>query len=230
MQARGKLKYEADFYQPSNIRNYIKEGGKEAEKAIRKEYTRLRDISQKRLKRMGSTMWADTQMYKRNVNHYPKLKDIHSPSELAARLSDLSRFIEAKTSTVSGMESRLKKSLATLYEHGYMFVTRENFIDFGKFMEEYRFQKLDQLYDSGDTAETYDALEKHRIDPTKVKEDFEFWLKNKKLLEDLPVGSGQKEIKESTLRKRLLKFAAEVDREVFGATEKEKKQYKLKSR
>lgn len=222
MAARGKLKYEADFYQPSNIRNYINEGGKEAEKAVRKEYTRLRDISQKRLKRMGATMWADTQTYKRNVNHYPKLKDIQSTSELAARLSDLSRFIEAQTSTVSGMEAQMKKSLKTLHESGYLFVNRENYISFGKFMEEYRLQKLDEIYDSGDAAETYDALEKHRIDPEKVQKDFEFWLANMKLLQDLPTGKGLKEIQESTLRKRLLKFAAKVDKEVFGATDKER--------
>jgi len=228
MSARGKLKYEADFYQPSNIRNYIKEGGKEAEAAVRKEYTRLRDISQKRIKRMGATMWADTQTYKRNVNHYPKLKDIQSTSELAARLSDLSRYIEAQTSTVSGMEAQMKKSLKTLHESGYGFVNRENYISFGKFMEEYRLQKLDEIYDSGDAAETYDVLEKHRVDPEKVQKDFEFWLANMELLKDLPSGKGQKEIQESTLRKRLLKFAAKVDKEVFGATAKEKKQYNLK--
>lgn len=226
--ASAKLKYEDDFYQPSNIRNYIKEGGKEAETAVRKEYTRLRDIAQKRLKRMGATMWADTQTYKRNVNHYPKLKDIRSTSELAARLSDLSRYIEAQTSTISGMEAQMKKSLKTLHESGYGFVSRENYISFGNFMEEYRLQKLDEIYDSGDAAETYDTLEKHRVDPEKVQKDFEFWLANMDLLKDLPTGHGQKEIQESTLRKRLLKFASKVDKEVFGATNKEKKQYNLR--
>ena len=227
MPARGKLKYEADFYQPSSIRNYMREGGKEAEAAVRKEYTRLRDIAQKRLKRMGATMWADTQTYKRNVNHYPKLKDIQSQSELAARLSDLSRYIEAQTSTISGMEAQMKKSLKTLHESGYGFVNRENYISFGKFMEEYRLQKLDEIYDSGDAAETYDLLEKHRIDPEKVQKDFEFWLANMELLKNLPTGKGQKEIQESTLRKRLLKFAAEVDKEVFGATKAEQSKYHL---
>lgn len=228
MPARGKLKYSEDFYQPSAIRNYMREGGKEAEKEIRKEYTRLRDIAQKRLKRMGSTMWAETQTYKRNVNHYPKLKDIQSPSELAARLSDLSRYIEAQTSTVSGLEQQMKKSLKTLHENGYSFVTRENYLDFGKFMEEYRRQKLDDMgYSSGDAYDTYTQLEVHRVDPTQVKKDFEFWLANKDLLEKLPTGSGG-EIKESTLRTRMLKLASKIDAEVFGADPKEIKKYGLK--
>ena len=203
MAKKASLSYEPEFYSPSNIRTYIKENGAGD---IRKEYTKLRDISQKRLKRMGSTMWARTQTYKRNVNHYPLLKDIKSEAELASRLSDLSRFISRKTGTVSGMETQMKKALKTLHENQYNFVTRDNYLDFGEFMEEYRFQKLDEQYDSGDAAETYNLLEQHRIDPTKVKEDFEFWLANKAILEDLPTGKGG-QIQEKTLKSRLKKFA-----------------------
>lgn len=211
--AKAKLSYEKDFYQPVNIRNHIKNNGVAD---IRKEYTRLRDIAQKRLKRMKGTMWTETQTYLRNVNHYPTLKDIQSDADLAKRLSDLSRFISAKTGSVSGMESQMKKSLATLSENGYTFVNRSNYINFGKFMEEYRFQKLDEIYDSGQNgaADTFNALEKHRIDPTKVKEDFEFWLANLEILEKLPEGSGRKEIKEATLKKRLVKYAKEHNMEV----------------
>ena len=220
-----KLTYDEEWYQPANLRKQMKEGKL---KEIRKEYTRLRDISQKRLKRLGNSMFRDTQMYKRNVNHYPLLKNIQSESELAARLSDLSRFITSQTSTVSGMNAQMNRSLATLHEHDYKFVTKENFISFGKFMEEYRFQKLDELYDSGDAAETYEALEKHRVDPEKVKEDFEFWLQNQETLQAMATGSGKKEIQESTLRKRMIKFAAEVDKEVFGMTREEQKRYNKK--
>ena len=212
MAKRASLSYEPEFYSPSNIRTYIKENGVGD---IRKEYTRLRDISQKRLKRMGSTMWARTQTYKRNVNHYPLLKDIKSEAELASRLSDLSRFISRKTGTVSGMETQMKKALKTLHEKQYNFVTRENYLDFGEFMEEYRFQKLDEQYDSGDAAETYNLLEQHRIDPTKVKEDFEFWLANKAILEDLPTGKGG-QIQEKTLKSRLKKFAKRTKRTIEG--------------
>lgn len=212
MAKKASLSYEPEFYSPSNIRTYIKENGAGD---IRKEYTRLRDISQKRLKRMGSTMWARTQTYKRNVNHYPLLKDIKSEADLASRLSDLSRFISRKTGTVSGMETQMKKALKTLHENQYNFVTRENYLDFGEFMEEYRFQKLDEQYDSGDAAETYNLLEQHRIDPTKVKEDFEFWLANKAILEDLPTGKGG-QIQEKTLKSRLKKFAKRTKRTIEG--------------
>ena len=169
-----KLTYDPNWYIPTKIKAEIQEN----RAAVRKEYTRLRDISQKRLKRLKAAGLDDTQAYLKNYRHYPKLKDIKSDSELASRLSDLSRFITAKGSTVSGQKEIMKKSLSTLHETGYTFVNESNFRDFGNFMEEYRNQMLDMSYDSGDAADLYGVVVKHQLDPEKVKADFEFWLGN----------------------------------------------------
>lgn len=169
-----KLTYDPNWYIPTKIKAEISDN----RAAVRKEYTRLRDISQKRLKRLKAAGLDDTQAYLKNYKHYPKLNDIKSDSELAARLSDLARFITAKGSTVSGQKDIMKKSLSTLHETGYTFVNEGNFRDFGKFMEEYRNQMLDMSYDSGDAADLYGVVIKHQLDPEKVKADFEFWLEN----------------------------------------------------
>ena len=169
-----KLTYDSDWYVPTKIRDELKKDPA----IVRKEYTRLRDIAQKRLKRLKASGLDDTQAYLRNYKHYPKLKDIKSDSELAARLSDLARFITAKGSTVSGQKDIMKKSLSTLHDTGYTFVNEGNFRDFGKFMEEYRNQMLDMSYDSGDAADFYGVVVKHQLDPEKVKADFKFWLEN----------------------------------------------------
>lgn len=171
-----KPTYESGWYTPSVILQEIEAGN---ERAVRKEYTRLRDISQKRLKRLAKAGYADTETYKRNVAHYPKLKDVRSRYDLAQRLSDLARFIESARSTVSGMKSSRRKALETFEEHGYDFVNKSNLDDFGAFMEEYRNQKLDQEYDSGEAADAFRVLEKQKINPETVKEDFEFWLENR---------------------------------------------------
>lgn len=172
-----QLKYDKEWYTPSQIVARLK-ASPEARKEARKEYTRLRDISQKRLKRMGKTQWARTQTYKKNVNHYKKLKDIKSDYELAGRLSDLARFIVSKYSSVAKQKEIMKKSLATLHEHGYGFVNEDNYIDFGDFMEAYRNQMLDMEYDSGDAADTYGVVSKFKLDPADVEKDFRFWLEN----------------------------------------------------
>ena len=176
MKRTASLTYEDNWYTPTSILTQIKTGDL---KKVRKEYTRLRDIAQKRLKRLEAADMGDTQAYLKNVSHYPKLKDIKTKYELAGRLSDLSRFIKAEASTVSGQRQIRAKSIQTLHDHGYDFVNDTNIVDFGRFMEEYRKQKLEDMgYDSGDAAETYSVVVKHDLDPEEVKKDFEFWLEN----------------------------------------------------
>lgn len=172
-----KLSYDRTWYYPNKLLDKL--SGDIADVAsVRKEYTRLRDIAQKRLKRMGESMFKETNVYKFNVRHYPKLAQIKSPQELAGRLADLAAFIESPYSTVSKQKKIMKKSIATLHEHEYTFVTEDNFLSFTDFMEEYRAQHFDDIYDSGDAADAYGVTIKHELDPEKVKADFEFWLEN----------------------------------------------------
>lgn len=169
--------YDVGWYTPSEIKAKLEAGGS-LEKDVRKEYTRLRDISQKRLKRLAAAGYTDTDVYKKNVSHYPKLKDIKTKSELAQRLSDLSRFVASSQSTVKGLKEREKKVLQTLKKSGYKYVNESNLSDFGEFMEYYRDAMYDIEYDSGDAADLYTVVEKNKLDPEKVKEDFDFWLEN----------------------------------------------------
>lgn len=183
-----KLTYDIEYYRLDKILGKLKgEIGDAAvnRKEIRAEYTRLRDIAQKRLKRMGETKFRETNTYKFNVKHYPKLKDIKSINELAGRLADLARFITDPYGTLAKQKEIMKKSLTTLHENDYTFVTEENYIEFGKFMEYYRDTHYDEIYDSGDAADAYGVTVKHQIDPEKVKEDFEFWLENIQAAKDL---------------------------------------------
>ena len=123
--------------------------------------------------------------YLKNVDAFPKLKDIGSYEELSDRLADLASFISQKTSTLSGAKEVMYKSLETLHSNDYTFVTPENYLEFGKFMEEYRFQIQDELYDSGDAADTFGVLEKHKIPLDQIKKDFEYWIENHETLDKL---------------------------------------------
>lgn len=177
MARKASLRYDFNWYTPSNLKAML-EGSKDLNREVRKEYSKLRDIARKRLQRLEAAGYTDTEAYRRNVNHYPKLKDIKTKSELAQRLSDLSRFIASSQSTVSGIKEREQKVLERLHENQYNFVNESNLKDFGEFMEAYRDQMLDMEYDSGDAAEVYSIVVKHKVDPEKVKEDFEYWLEH----------------------------------------------------
>ena len=174
MAKKSKPTYDKTWYLPTNLTQLLKTDPG----AVRKEYTRLRDISQKRLKRFEAAGLTETQAYRKNVKHYPLLKDIKSNYELAGRLSDLERFITAKAGSVSGQREIRKKSIATLHENQYTFVNEQNFDDFTDFMEAYRDELYDMEYDSGDAADLFGVVVKQRLDPEKVKKDFEFWLDN----------------------------------------------------
>lgn len=192
LEVMADFSYEHEFYTPSNLLNKIREDP-ETYKQLKKDYSKFRAIAQKRLKRLGESMFKDSQAYRKYKNKFKKLKDIKSPQEFAQRMSDLERFINKKTSTVSGQREIMLKSLETLHEHQYDFVNEGNFIAFGEFMEEYRNQLLDLEYDSGDAAETFNVLEKKKIDPSKVKEEFELFMKERQELEKMRITKAMRE-------------------------------------
>ena len=80
--------------------------------AMRKEYTRMRDIAQKRIARLGED-YKWTSAYKSHSEGFQKLKDISS-EDFAKAFSELSKFVNAKTSTVSGQRSAQRRTSETL--------------------------------------------------------------------------------------------------------------------
>ena len=108
---------------PVNVMNRIK-GGERAD--IRKEYTRLRDIAQKRIKRGG----LDVKI--------PKLRELANNSELAKNFAFLNRFIASETSTAGGRKRIQEREVATLERHKFYGINTSNVGDFNRFMSWYR--------------------------------------------------------------------------------------------
>jgi hypothetical protein len=197
-----KLKYDIDWYTPANIKNFMAADPMNV-KLVRAEYTRLRDIEQKRIKRMGEhPEYRRTQVYKQNAGKYPKLADIKG-GQLPYKLSALQRFVTAKASTITGMKEIRAKQLETLHKHEYNFVTEENLSEFGEFMEEFRAQKLDEQYDSGDAADTFYMVQKHGLDPLDIEKEFNFWLENHKEAAGMKKSTGKYAGSAAKLRRRV---------------------------
>lgn len=140
-------------------------------KKMRKEYTRMRDIAQKRLKRMGSTIYTSMDIYKYNVNRFKKLKDIKTDRELRQMLSDVSRFVNNEASTLRGQDELLTRRINSLREHinrtqiKYPIPTnKEDAYAFFKF--------VDWLKDKTGTDYFYDlsSAERRKINTKKIKE------------------------------------------------------------
>ena len=184
-----KLKYPGELYQPTW--KFLKENFTEA--AMKREYSRLRDIAQKRLIRMGEGEFSKSATYEQNVGRFPVLKTfteggkISKKAEFAKALSQLSRFIESPISTTRGQRAVQKQTIATLQERGYTFVNAKNYWEFISFMEEARARKLDRTYDSDRIAQMFKAARKQNIPADVLYEDFDYYVKNKQYLSKIDV-------------------------------------------
>lgn len=164
----GVLHFES--YLPSDL-------AKMPEREIRKEYSRLRSVAQKRLQRLSEGGYEMTTAYKMNARKFRKLSELgDNPKQLAERLSDLSRFISARSSTVTGQKGIETERLASLYESGYTWVNRSNLREFGQFMN--YLKSLFPRHPSANAEQAaqlfsgYRALRQQAISPEQMQEQF----------------------------------------------------------
>lgn len=196
---KATLKYDKDIYSYSTL----KLAQPLTEKEVRQEYSRLRSIAQKRLKRFQGTEWEDTQIYKYNKDNFPKMKDIKSKDEIYHRLSLVANFITSSRSTISGLKRERKETINTLQERGYTYINNKNFKDFTEFMETIRTEKIAQIYDSKRIAELFNVAQKKKIPVDEIKKDFSSWMKNKEKLEKLKLTKNKNDITANDYRKAL---------------------------
>ena len=79
------------------------------EKELRREYTRYRDIAQKRLKRLKNEGFGNSNIVNYFGGDVPKLKTLPDKESIAFGLAELKGFFEAKQSTVKGMRAYIKE-------------------------------------------------------------------------------------------------------------------------
>lgn len=193
------LKYNAEWYLPNNILSRTI-----PDKQIRAEYTRLRDIAQKRIKRLGESEWADTKLYRKYAAGFPKLSDIQNRTNLSYQLAALSRFVAAKTTTVSGLKHQRAESLKTLKQHGYGFVNIQNYKQFGEFMEDYREKMIGKKQRPSDqVADLYFQTERLGLNPETVKKDFTYWLDNLKIVQEIEPIKGKTAGNSTAIRQKI---------------------------
>lgn len=181
------------------------------ERELRKEYTRLRDIAQKRLKRLKDAGYGETD----TVRHFkggvvPKLSEIEDKESLVFALTDLKGFVDMRQSTVTGMriyykearqaikkDEKLDQILTTLNKH---FPKHEKFdeqnIDlFFEFMNTEVAQNIEKFVSSDRIAQLYKVARSKRLRNMnaflKTEKQLLYFIKNLENFEavDLPEGA-----------------------------------------
>lgn len=184
-----------------------------SEKEMRTEYARLREVARKRLSRMEDTPAERSQAYRMNRMRFEKPQSqIESVGELGRRLSDLARFINAKSSTVTGQREIRNKSIQTLREHGYEFINEKNIYEFGEFMEWYRQSEYAQIISSDPAADLFGINVRLGMPIEDVKKNFMFFMENRdELDETAKIRNPQKRTAEEYM-KRVEKLKAKKEK------------------
>ena len=173
------LKYAWYEYTPEALQS-----GVLSEKEIRDEYRRLRNIANKRIVRLEKAGYGGTQAYLRNAGAYKSASN-YTMSELQYKLYQISKFVAAKSSTVSGMRLIEKAAIETLQEKGLGRV--KNLQEFGDFMSWARTRYKNSDFDSERAAEVYNEAKRRSIDIEEIKKDYELYRDNYKQFAELPV-------------------------------------------
>lgn len=177
----------AQRYDPRvNLEYYTREAIRNADvwtdSAVRAEYSRLRDIAQKRLKRLAVNE-PQSYAYRANVGQYAPARGM-STEEIRMQLPTLAKFIAAKTGSVMGIRAQRRKAVDTFREHGYNFINQNNLRAFGDFMESFRSKRgKTRTYGSFDAVELWEFTQENNIDPERVKKQFAQWLGQQRALD-----------------------------------------------
>lgn len=131
-------------------------------KDVRKEYSRLRSIWRKRYERLLKSDYKDINLVTdRPIQRYKQLKDITSDREIYHLLSELATIIASDRTTVTGLKKHEKEQMEHINDvYGTELKTHEDFLNFGRFMEQLRDFASDRIYDSDFAVDLYSDGEK----------------------------------------------------------------------
>ena len=158
------LAWDYDIYYPYRLEQMD-------ESALRKEYTRLRKIANKRLARLQASKYKDTDLAKEYAGGFEILANV---ADLPRELTVLARFLASERSSITGLQRIDKQTISTLHQHGYTFVNTKNVRQFGAFMEEMRQAGLSKLYSSEFIATWWSEQGRSKLDNVdELKREFE---------------------------------------------------------
>lgn len=199
-------------------------GGNVNPDEMRAEYSRLRQTANKRLARMEGTKYEKSQTYIRNAGKYLSIDEIteraaetadrmnlkgearkrYIDSHVAHKLADVYKFLNAKTSSIRGMQRVENEMIESLNERGLTFINKDNIHQFGEYMEQLRILHQGRIFDSERAADLFGTAYKKGINPDEIAKDFEFWQEHAEELEEQPKIKNAKQRNAAEYKKRLL--------------------------
>ena len=156
-------------YTPSKI-------ARMGEKEIRRIYSEYRKIANKRAMRMRAAGYGE---YESAQAHFPTTKSL-SAGALREQFAEVNRYLRDYRTRLRDLRNYERESIERLHEHGYDFVTRENFKQFTDFMEWARARSgsNDRIFKSDRVAELFEQKERLNISANALQKNFDHYLEN----------------------------------------------------
>ena len=145
--------FDEKFYTVQGAETMLRMGTKDDFATMKAEYTRMRDVAQKRIKRLEKA-FPETKAYQSHSKGFPKIKEIDK-RDFAKAFADLYKFVHAKGSTVTGQRQIKEKTIRTWQDQG-LNLNSKNYDKTIKVLEEMRRQKI--VYGSDKAVELADAM------------------------------------------------------------------------
>ena len=194
------MKKNRKLYFPNEI-------GQLSDSAIRKAYSELRSIANKRLSRMQA---QDLNMSAREGFRFPTIKDINKSNRMsvASQLADVSKFLRDPRSTVTGEKQFLQDFRESMEAKGYgdLVETNEDVYNTIRFMEDLREQYKDTLLPSGDMLDVLQEGERLNIPHDKLIENIDLFTANLDKLEKIKPTKGGRTFSQSRINALVRKW------------------------
>lgn len=120
-------------------------------KQMRNAYTQMRDIAQKRAKRLNTEKnineFGKPNLYVENGEYFRKTKNLVGEAELLKELTEVSKFLKMKTSTIKGQKEAREIVLENMKKYGFE-VKKEDYTKLRKFMKWFKQSEFAKKYDS----------------------------------------------------------------------------------
>ena len=152
------------------------------EHTLRSEYSRLRSIAIIRLERLqNSPEFSGAQFVKNWGSRFPTLKDIgNNKMTLSANLSRVSNFLNAQSSTITGIKQTYASRLENYESVGYDFINMSNVVQFSNFLDYLRSQHILRYADSDSAYEFFSEYEGNKSNAQEMSAAFEKWVSKQK--------------------------------------------------
>ena len=189
-----------ELYYPEALRS-----GVLTPEEMRSHYSYLRKIANKRLQSFVGSEFEDAPSYIKNVGKFVPLGEINNERELMFKLYEVSKFVRARSSSVTGLKQIRYETIETFHDRGFTWINKGNIKQFGDYMEYMRAKYGSKQFDSERAAELFGMIASDCVglNVEDVQKDFKFWSKHADELSQLPKNVS-KEIKSSKDFKKAL--------------------------